>query len=69
LNSRRRSDNDPNRAYIQISYKCFVDLMLCVFVKAPHKDRVKCVQAESIGVGVMGMMGNRGGVSVRFEIL
>jgi len=67
LNSRKNSGNDPNRAYTQISSKYLVGLMLCVFVKAPHRTRVKCVHTDSVGVGVMGMMGNKGGVSVRLQ--
>jgi phosphatidylinositol-bisphosphatase len=67
LNSIKNSNNDPNRAYIQLSSKYLVGLMLCVFVKAPHKGRVKCVHEDSVGVGVMGMMGNKGGVSVRLQ--
>jgi len=67
LNSRKNSNSDPSRAYIQISSKYLVGLMLCVFIKAPHKGRVKCVHADSVGVGVMGMMGNKGGVSVRLQ--
>ena len=67
LNSRQNSGNDPNRAYTQISSKYLVGLMLCVFVKAPHRTRVKCVHTDSVGVGVMGMMGNKGGVSVRLQ--
>lgn len=67
LNSPRNSQNDPSRAYIQIHSKYMVGLMLCVFVKAPHKGRVGNVHAGSVGVGVMGMMGNKGGVSVRLQ--
>lgn len=67
LNSIKNSNNDPSRAYIQLSSKYLVGLMLCVFVKAPHKGRVKCVHEDSVGVGVMGMMGNKGGVSVRLQ--
>ena len=67
LNSKKNSGNDPNRAYIQVTSKYLVGLMLCVFVKAPHKSRVKCVHTDSVGVGVMGMMGNKGGVSVRLQ--
>lgn len=47
--------------------KYLVGLMLCVFVKARHRHRVKIVHSDSVGVGVMGMMGNKGGVSVRLQ--
>ena len=67
LNSRKNSGNDPMRAYTLLSQRYLVGLMLCVFVKAPHKQRVKYVHSDSVGVGVMGMMGNKGGVSIRLQ--
>lgn len=72
LNSRHyggnRGQEDPNGLpYILVQSKYLVGLMLCVFVKASHKGRVKCVHSDSVGVGVMGMMGNKGGVSVRMQ--
>ena len=67
LNDKKHSNNDPNRAYTLHSQKYLVGLLLCVFIKAPHKQRVKSVHTDSVGVGVMGMMGNKGGVSVRLQ--
>ena len=67
LNSKRNSNNDPMRAYTLLKEKFLVGLLLCVFVKAPHKQRVKYVQTSTVGVGVMGMMGNKGAVSVRLQ--
>uniref|UniRef100_A0A7R9VEQ0 Rho-GAP domain-containing protein n=1 Tax=Pseudictyota dubia TaxID=2749911 RepID=A0A7R9VEQ0_9STRA len=67
LNSRRNSNNDPMRAYTLLKQKYLVGLLLCVFVKSPHKQRVKYVHSDSVGVGVMGMMGNKGAVSVRLQ--
>ena len=67
LNSRQNTLGDPMRTYTELSVKFLVGLLVCVFVKAPHKPRVKNVQTDSVGVGVMGMMGNKGGVSVRLQ--
>jgi len=67
LNSRKNSNNDPNRAYTLLSTRYLVGLLLCVFVKASHKHRVKHVHSDSVGVGVMGMMGNKGGVAIRLQ--
>jgi len=47
--------------------RSMVGLLICVFVKAPHRHRVKAISSDSVGVGVMGMMGNKGGVSVRVQ--
>jgi len=61
LNSRQYTQGDPGRAYTELASKFLVGLLVCVFVKAPHRPRVKYVHADSVGVGVMGMMGNKGG--------
>ena len=56
------------KGYILISDpKFLVGLMICVFVKHNHRGNVKCVQSEAVGVGVMGMLGNKGGVSIRMR--
>ncbi|KAL7492095.1 hypothetical protein ACHAWT_001312 [Skeletonema menzelii] len=67
LNSRENTMGDPMRAYTQIAVKYLVGLLVCVFVKAPHKPRLKYVGTDSVGVGVMGVMGNKGGVSIRLQ--
>jgi len=67
LNHKRNSGNDPSRAYVELHHKYLVGLMLVIFVKAHHKPRCQIVQSDSVGVGVMGMMGNKGGVSVRLQ--
>ena len=67
LNSRQNTLGDPMRVYVQLEAKYLVGLLVVVFVKAPHRPRVKYVHSNSVGVGVMGVMGNKGGVSVRFQ--
>jgi inositol polyphosphate 5-phosphatase INPP5B/F len=67
LNDPRRIRGDPSREYILVMQKSLVGLLLCVFVKAVHRPRVQYVNSASVGVGVMGMMGNKGGVSVRLQ--
>ncbi|KAL7487148.1 hypothetical protein ACHAW6_012748 [Cyclotella cf. meneghiniana] len=68
LNSRENTMGDPTRMYTELAQvKYLVGLLICVFVKAPHKPRVKHVHTSSVGVGVMGVMGNKGGASIRLQ--
>ena len=68
LNSPNRTQGDPQkRGYALLMQKSMVGLLICVFVKAPHRTRVKYVSSDTIGVGVMGMMGNKGGVAIRIQ--
>jgi phosphatidylinositol-bisphosphatase len=57
--------NSPN--FTLLVYKHLVGLLLCIFVKSSHHNRIKHLHAESVGVGVMGMMGNKGAVCVRLQ--
>lgn len=67
LNASKNTRNDPNRAYHLLMQRPLVGLLIAVFVKAPHRDRVRYVQSSALGVGVMGVMGNKGGVSIRMQ--
>lgn len=67
LNSPHNTHNDPMRGYTLMMQRYLVGLLVCVFVKTPHKPRVKYVHADTVGVGVMGVLGNKGGVSIRMQ--
>ena len=43
-------------------------LLICVFVRDPIVPFVRDVRGTTLGVGVMGMLGNKGGASVRMTI-
>lgn len=68
LNAPHRTRSNPQQnGYALLMQRSMVGLLICVFVKAPHRGRVKAVASDSVGVGVMGMMGNKGGVSIRVQ--
>lgn len=67
LNIRSNGGQDPLRTYVMIAQKSMVGLLVVVFCKAVHTPRIKFVNTAQVGVGVMGMMGNKGGVSVRLQ--
>ncbi|RLN14207.1 hypothetical protein BBJ28_00004768 [Nothophytophthora sp. Chile5] len=47
--------------------KHLVGILLLVFVRTDHLGHVKEVQGATAGVGIMGMMGNKGGAAVRLK--
>jgi phosphatidylinositol-bisphosphatase len=51
-----------------IASKFLVGVLLFVYVKEKICNHVKDVRCTTAGVGVMGMMGNKGGVSVHFYL-
>ena len=42
--------------------------MAVVFVREHHAEFVTQIQSHTAGVGVMGMMGNKGGCAIRFKL-
>ncbi|KAI9207174.1 Endonuclease/exonuclease/phosphatase [Polychytrium aggregatum] len=53
--------------YVQIACKQLVTLLIAVFVKAEHLDYISEISTEVVGTGILGLMGNKGGVGVRFR--
>ena len=54
--------------YTMISEKHLVGLLLCVFVKKNLVEKIKDVRTCSTGVGIMGVLGNKGGIGISMNI-
>jgi phosphatidylinositol-bisphosphatase len=56
-----------NKYYTLVSRQ-LVGIYLILFIKEEHKDYLTEVKCNSEGVGIMGMLGNKGAISCRFKL-
>ena len=54
--------------YQRLSDKQLVGMFCCVFVAEKYQSQVRDVQAVSLALGAMGVMGNKGAVGIRLKI-
>ncbi|KAJ8315690.1 hypothetical protein KUTeg_007840 [Tegillarca granosa] len=63
-----RSSLHPKAKYKKVKLIRLVGVMLIVYVKEEHAAHVKFIDTDSVPTGILGIMGNKGGVGVRMTI-
>ena len=61
------NSNKARERYVLVGEKHLVGILILVFAKEMHLRNIREVYGATVGVGLMGMAGNKGGASIRFK--
>jgi len=61
------NSNKARERYVLVGERHLVGILILVFAKEMHLRNIREVYGATVGVGLMGMAGNKGGASIRFK--
>lgn len=64
-----KSLQSTRKMFNLVASKSLVGLLLCVYAQESLLNNIQDIRVTSAAVGIMGMLGNKGGVSIRFRYL
>lgn len=64
--SSNTADDIPPEPYVLVGVRHLVGVMLCIYVKTSLVGAIRDIRWATNSVGVMGVMGNKGGVTCRW---
>lgn len=58
----------PEEKFVKVASKALVGLLIVVIIKAEHSKHVNNVSVANASCGIMGIVGNKGAVGIRFKM-
>lgn len=62
------NENNTGSKFSLVAKECLVGMLLFVFVKITVRQIIKDIRTTNCGVGILGILGNKGSVAIRFKV-